>query len=214
MRAGYSLMYIPQVGAVYATGYSNTTPMITTQDGITPKDLLRNPFPNGQLPAIGNSQGLSTLIGNSVSFVDPSDRVPRFHNWHVDLQRQVAPGTLFTVSYVGSRAYSLAAAPTDFTTAITKLRSTRSTFAGTQLLQAVPIRSSASSPGISRRHHSAIGAAASIPAVHWRHALRAGVRQLALPLGSDPIGEAHLARHHGVSFLHNRQESERPDECG
>ena len=140
MRAGYSLMFIPQVGAVYATGYSNTTPMITTQDGITPKDLLRNPFPNGQLPAIGNSQGLSTLIGNSVSFVDPSDRVPRFHNWHVDLQRQVAPGTVLTVSYVGSRAYRLAAAPTDFTTAINQNFNQvdpQYLSRGTQLLQAV-----------------------------------------------------------------------------
>ena len=140
-RAGYGLMFIPQVGAVYATGYSNTTPMITTQDGITPKDLLRNPFPNGQLPAIGNSQGLSTLIGNSVSFVDPSDRVPRFHNWHVDLQRQIAPRTLFTVSYVGSRAYRLAAAPTDFTTAINQNFNQvdpKYLSLGAQLLQPVP----------------------------------------------------------------------------
>ena len=141
LRAGYSLTYIPQVGAVYATGYSNTTPMITTQDGITPKDLLRNPFPNGQLPAIGNSQGLATLIGNAVSFVDPSDRVPRFHNWHFDFQRQVAPQTVFTVSYVGSRAYRLAAAPTDFTTAINQnLNQLDPSYLsrGTQLLQSVP----------------------------------------------------------------------------
>ncbi|MEO7143653.1 MAG: TonB-dependent receptor [Bryobacteraceae bacterium] len=117
-RAGYSLNYIPLVGAVYATGYSNTTSMVTTQDGITPKDLLHDPFPNGQLPAIGNSQGLSTLIGQNISFVDPSAPTPRFHNWHFDLQREIAPNTVVTASYVGSRAYDLAAPVTDFTTAI------------------------------------------------------------------------------------------------
>ena len=118
LRAGYSLTYIALVGMVYATGYSNTTSMVTTQDGITPKDLLRNPFPTGLLPAIGNSQGLSTLIGQNVSFVDPSDRTPVFHNWHFDIQREIAPRTLLTASYVGSRAYHLSAAPTDFTGAI------------------------------------------------------------------------------------------------
>ncbi len=118
IRTGYALTYIPQVGTVYATGYSNTTPMVTTQDGITPKDVLRNPFPIGQLPAIGNSQGLLTLVGNNVSFANPGDRIPRFHNWHFDIQREVAAGTVFTASYVGSRAYYLAAPPSDFTGAI------------------------------------------------------------------------------------------------
>lgn len=141
IRAGYGLTFIPQVGNVYATGYSNTTPMVTTQDGITPKDLLRNPFPNGQLPAIGNSQGLLTLIGNNVSFVDPSDRVPRFHNWHLDVQREIAPRTVVTASYVGSRAYNLAAAPTDFTTAINQnfnQLNPQYLSLGTALLQPVP----------------------------------------------------------------------------
>lgn len=141
IRTGYSLTFIPQVGNVYATGYSNTTAMVTTQDGITPKDLLRNPFPNGQLPPIGNSQGLATLVGNAVSFVDPSDRVPRFHNWHFDIQREIAPRTVFTASYVGSRAYDLAAAPTDFTTAINQNMNQLNPqylSLGTALLQPVP----------------------------------------------------------------------------
>ncbi|MDQ6663386.1 MAG: TonB-dependent receptor [Acidobacteriota bacterium] len=118
LRAGYSLSYIALVGMVYPTAYSNTTSMTTTQDGITPKDLLRNPFPNGFLPAIGNSQGLATLIGQNVTFVDPSDITPKFHNWHFDVQREIAPRTVVTASYVGSRAIDISAAPTDFTGAI------------------------------------------------------------------------------------------------
>src|SRR5207244_13168571 len=61
VRAGYSLTFIPLVGAVYATGYSNATSMVTTQHGITPKDVLRNPYPIGQLPAIGNPPRPATL---------------------------------------------------------------------------------------------------------------------------------------------------------
>lgn len=119
LRAGYSLSYIAIVGMISATGFSNTTPMVTTQDGITPKDLLRNPFPNGQLPTIGNSQGASTLIGQTVSFFDPSDRTPMFHNWHFDVQRELAPRTMLSVSYVGSRAINIMAPPNDFTTSVT-----------------------------------------------------------------------------------------------
>jgi hypothetical protein len=118
IRAGYGLSYIARVGMVFPTGYSNTTSMVTTQDGINPKDLLSNPFPTGQLPAIGNSQGLATLIGQSISFTEPSDRMPKFHNWHFDVQRGIGAQMVATASYVGSRAYDLSAASTDFTSAV------------------------------------------------------------------------------------------------
>ena len=88
---------------------------MVTQNGATPVNLLSNPFPQAALPPIGNSQGKSTLIGQSVTFVDPSDRTPQFHNWHFDVQREILHNTVITASYVGSRAYHLSAAPTDFT---------------------------------------------------------------------------------------------------
>src|SRR5436190_9354319 len=88
-RGGYALSYIPLIGSVYPLGYSNQTPLVSSQDGITPLNLLRNPFPNGLLPQIGNSQGLLTLVGQNVSFVEPSDRTPMFHNWHFSVQREL-----------------------------------------------------------------------------------------------------------------------------
>ena len=60
--------YIPLIGSVYPVGYSNQTPLVSSQDGITPLNLLSNPFPNGLLPPIGNSQGLLTLVGQNVSY--------------------------------------------------------------------------------------------------------------------------------------------------
>jgi hypothetical protein len=141
LRAGYSLSYVPLVGMIYATGYSNTTSMVTTQDGITPFNLLRNPFPNGRLPAIGNSQGLATLIGQNVSYVEPSDRTPKFNNWHFDIQREIAPRTIVTASYVGSRAYDLSAPATDFTSAVNlnvNQLNPQYLSMGSALLQAVP----------------------------------------------------------------------------
>ncbi|MCC6859437.1 MAG: carboxypeptidase regulatory-like domain-containing protein [Bryobacterales bacterium] len=117
-RGGYALSYIPLIGSVFPEGYSNTTTMVTTQDGYTPVDTLRNPFPGGLLPLVGNSQRMLTLVGQSVSFVEPSDMVPVYHNWQFNFQRELAGRTMFEVAYVGGRGIHLAAPPTDFTGAV------------------------------------------------------------------------------------------------
>ncbi|MCC6344644.1 MAG: TonB-dependent receptor [Bryobacterales bacterium] len=104
LRGGYALSYIPVLTPVSPTGFSVTTPWVSSTDGITPKDLLRNPFPNGVLPAPGSSQGLATLTGQAVSFVSPGDRTPMYHNWQLNVQRSLPSRMLFEMAYVGSRS--------------------------------------------------------------------------------------------------------------
>jgi hypothetical protein len=118
LRGGYALSYIPSIGSVFPVGYSNTTTMVTSQDGITPLDTLRNPYPGGLLPLVGNSQRLLTLVGQTVSFVEPSDLTSVYHNWQFNIQRELAARTLFELAYVGGRGIHLAAPPTDFTSAV------------------------------------------------------------------------------------------------
>jgi hypothetical protein len=77
--------------------------------GLTITNRLSNPFPGGRIPAAGNSAGLLTLVGQGVSFVEPNDRVPKFHNWHFDVQRELPSQTLVEIAYVGSRGISLIA---------------------------------------------------------------------------------------------------------
>jgi len=110
VRGGYSLGYIPLVTGIINTGYSITTPMVPSSDGgITVTNRLSNPFPTGKLPAVGNTQGLATLLGQAVSFVDPSDVHPQFHNWQMSFQHVLPKGGLFELAYVGSRGVHLAA---------------------------------------------------------------------------------------------------------
>ncbi len=117
MRGGYALSYIPVIGSVDATGFSNQTPLVSSTDGgITPRDLLRNPFPSGLLPPVGNSQGLLTLVGQSLTFVEPSDVVPKFHNWHFGIQRELRWGGLIDAAYVGSRGINIFGMPPGFAT--------------------------------------------------------------------------------------------------
>jgi len=119
LRGGYALGYIPVVGSVQPTGYSVTTPWVSTTDGISPKYPLSNPFPNGELPATGNSLGMMTLVGSSVAFVDPSDRQPTFHNWQFNIQREWPSKTMIEAAYVGSRAIRIIGGPTDYATVVT-----------------------------------------------------------------------------------------------
>jgi hypothetical protein len=107
LRGGYALHYIPTVGSVEPTGFSVTTPFVVSQDGITPKDRLNNPFPGGLLEPIGSSLGLATLAGQNVSFVDPGDRTPMLHTWNFNIQREVLPGSVLQVGYVGSRGIKI-----------------------------------------------------------------------------------------------------------
>ena len=107
VRGGYALSYIPVLNKIIPNGFETTTPMVSTTDGITPKDLLRNPFPNGLLSIPGSTQGLGTLLGQSVAFVEPNDRTPMYHNWQFNLQRSLPSQALVEIAYVGSRAVHL-----------------------------------------------------------------------------------------------------------
>jgi hypothetical protein len=110
LRGGYALSYIPVIGSVSSDGYSIDTPWVASTDGgLTIINRFANPFPDGLVPAFGNSLGLATLAGQSISFVEPGDRAPKFHNWHFDIQREFPSQILIEAAYVGSRGISLVA---------------------------------------------------------------------------------------------------------
>ncbi len=111
LRGGYALHYIPVVGSVDPVGFSTTTSVVTSQDGFTPKDRLSNPLPNGLAASTGNKQGLATLVGQNISFVDPGDRTPMLHTWNLNLQREVFSKSLLQIGYVGSRGINITTDP-------------------------------------------------------------------------------------------------------
>jgi hypothetical protein len=107
VRAGYALNYVPIVGSVDAVGYSVTTPMVVSDNGIDIRNRLSNPFPSGQLRPPGNSQGLQTLVGQNISFVEPSDRTPIYHTWNFNIQREFFAGSVFQAGYIGGHGTHL-----------------------------------------------------------------------------------------------------------
>ena len=111
-RGGYGIFWsgttVIGAGASAALGFSASTQFVSSLDGITPLNFLRNPFPDGLINPVGASLGLATLVGQTVSFTDPSRRVPYTEQYSFGIQRQLGANTLVEAAYVGNRGIALA----------------------------------------------------------------------------------------------------------
>ena len=108
LRAGYGLTYLGQNAAGSAGGFSRPTSLIaTTDNGLTPAVSLSDPFPtslfpNGLLKPIGNSLGLETDLGQSITAQFLDRPLPYSQQFSVGLQRELPGKWLVDVSYVGN----------------------------------------------------------------------------------------------------------------
>jgi hypothetical protein len=109
LRGGYGIVYSPRTrGAATSptlnSGFSATT-SFSTLDNLTPAFLLREGFPFHNLPENEPSAGF--LSGQSVSFVNPKNRIPYVQQWSFGLQKSLPGSTTLDVSYVGNRGLKL-----------------------------------------------------------------------------------------------------------
>jgi hypothetical protein len=110
VRGGYGMFY-PQTGGGTNTGFSTSTTWVSTQggDGINPNSgaLLRNPFPNGFNQPVGASQGLTTLVGESINALSAHHPLGYVQNYSFDFQYEIAKGMAFEIGYTGSQGRKL-----------------------------------------------------------------------------------------------------------
>jgi len=102
VRGGFGLFYQPIVysgSASYAPGYVLTN-SIPTQSGV-PSISLSNPYPNLSTTASGNTFGLSTSIGSSLTVIDQNRKAPFYQSYSADIQRDLPWGLAVKVGYVG-----------------------------------------------------------------------------------------------------------------
>ncbi|WP_321474257.1 TonB-dependent receptor [uncultured Paludibaculum sp.] len=106
LRAGYGHFYSYWAGAgsVYQDGFASTTPMLATVDGLTPAGSIENPYPQGLSLPIGSSQGLQTLLGNSLSVLSVNSPSTYNARWQASVQRELQSDWRLEAAYVGSRA--------------------------------------------------------------------------------------------------------------
>jgi hypothetical protein len=90
-------------------GYSANTNWLASvgNNGLTPQDLVSNPFPNGLVQPIGSSQGLLTLLGNQIHASMRHHPTSYAEVYSADLQYQVSPSGIVEVGYAGSQGRQL-----------------------------------------------------------------------------------------------------------
>ncbi len=111
LRTGYGVFFSGTTtqgrGTAASPGFSVATPMVTSLDGVTPADLLSNPFPKGLLSPIGPSDGLLTLAGQSVTFTEVSRPVSYSQQYSFGFQYSPQQNLVVEATYSGNRGIHL-----------------------------------------------------------------------------------------------------------
>jgi hypothetical protein len=111
VRAGYSHIFGPSnqgaQGTVGPFGFRTENLWVTSIDGITPLNLLRNPYPNDFRPSPGASEGLLTQAGANLQAVLQDTPSPWTRQFNVNVQRELPWDSFVEIAYVGTRGYDL-----------------------------------------------------------------------------------------------------------
>jgi hypothetical protein len=113
LRGGYGLSYLGQNANGPTTGFSQPTSLIASTDGgNNPAVSLSDPFPSslfptGLLQPIGNSKGLATNLGQSISAQYLARPLPYSHQYSLGVQRELRGGWLVDASYSGNQTRRL-----------------------------------------------------------------------------------------------------------
>jgi trimeric autotransporter adhesin len=108
VKGGYGVFYAPMYytnNNGYAPGYILTN-SIPSQTG-TPTISLSNPYPTIKTTPTGNSNGLSTNIGTTLSLIDQYRRSPVFQSYSLQVERQLPKGFALKLGYVGGHGRNL-----------------------------------------------------------------------------------------------------------
>jgi hypothetical protein len=111
IRGGWGNFFAPSPQQAHGTvgpfGYRTQTPWVGTIDGITPNDLLTNPFPRGFTDPPGASQGLLTQAGANIQAPVQETITPYAMQWNFNIQRELPGQIVFEAAYVGTRGLQL-----------------------------------------------------------------------------------------------------------
>ncbi|WP_373283916.1 carboxypeptidase regulatory-like domain-containing protein [Silvibacterium dinghuense] len=101
-RAGFGIIYFNTLESPIGTGFSQTT-SYNNYETSAPLYSISNPFPSGVQEPTGSSLGLSTGLGQSISFVDQNHVQPKSAQWSASVQQQMPGDYVLQIAYVGTR---------------------------------------------------------------------------------------------------------------
>ncbi|MGA3160509.1 MAG: carboxypeptidase-like regulatory domain-containing protein [Terracidiphilus sp.] len=108
-RGGFGLVYYntQDSPASEAAGFSNSTSYVATTNNVYPANILSNPWPSGVTLPTGSTLGLSTQLGQSVTYPDPKAVQPKMWQWSASLQIQLPGQLAVQLAYVGNKVSQL-----------------------------------------------------------------------------------------------------------
>jgi carboxypeptidase family protein len=112
MRAGFGMFYTPAIEfgdyqGLSLNGFTQTTPFVGSVDGITPANLLSNPFPNGLLLPPGKAAGDRTNLGLSINAAERDRPTPYVEQWMFGAQYEAFSNTVVEAAYIGNHGVKL-----------------------------------------------------------------------------------------------------------
>ncbi len=111
LRLGFANIYGPSqqaaAGTIGTMGFRVDNTWVATVDGITPNDLLRNPYPRGLAPVVGAARGVLTQFGDRIEATTQDIVSPHTRQVNFNIQRELPFATLFEVAYVHTRGFYL-----------------------------------------------------------------------------------------------------------
>ena len=112
IRTGFGIFYTPAIEfgdyqGLNLNGFTQTTPFVGSVDGITPQNLLSNPFPNGLLLPPGKAAGDLTNVGLNTNMIERNRVTPYVEQWMFGLQYQLEANTMLEAAYVGNHGVRL-----------------------------------------------------------------------------------------------------------
>ncbi len=103
LRGGFGIYHSIYWGSFTRQGgFTAQTPVTASINGVTPVNLLDNPFPSGYTPVTGSSLGLATGLGSSLGILDPNAQPFSASRWDFGVQQEITPNTMLEVDYVGN----------------------------------------------------------------------------------------------------------------
>lgn len=122
VRGSYGIFYLPFIGAASGwasgiNGFLSYTEMVSSLDGLSPADLLSNPFPRGILQPTAPGSGLATSLGQDFGAsgrdgaIDRGNRVGYSQQWNFNVQRELPGNLSVEAAYVGNKGTKLTDGP-------------------------------------------------------------------------------------------------------
>lgn len=108
IRTGYGIFFTPRFGTTAAQNFGMpgaqiNTPWVSSVDGVTPLNLIDNPYPNGLLQA-PNTPVYRTQLGLGLLAMDRSNRANIYNQqWNFTLQHQLPGELLLEAGYAGNK---------------------------------------------------------------------------------------------------------------